>query len=122
MPSRGLSRRQIVSDPQLPIRNGVSRMAELLAGLPRNDSDPNAIQTLLEANRELRHVEWPEPYNHSSHTVRIGDARRLDFIPDESVHLVVTSPPYWTLKEYNDHPEQMGSIDDYDRFLDELDK
>jgi site-specific DNA-methyltransferase (adenine-specific) len=100
----------------------MSRVAEVLAKLPKNDSDPGALRTLLEANRELRHVEWPEPYNHTSHTVHIGDARQLDFIADESVHLVVTSPPYWTLKEYNAHPEQMGSIDDYERFLDELDK
>ena len=51
-----------------------------------------------------------------------GDARSLSAIPDESVHLVVTSPPYWTLKEYNDSPGQMGHIEDYEAFLDELDK
>lgn len=99
-----------------------SRIAGLIANLPTNDSDTNALQQLLEANRELRHVEWPEPFNHTSHTVRIGDARDLSFIKDETVHLVVTSPPYWTLKEYNDHPEQMGAIEDYERFLDELDR
>jgi len=46
----------------------------------------------------------------------------LSWIPDESVHLVVTSPPYWTLKEYPPHKEQMGAIEDYGLFLDELDK
>jgi DNA modification methylase len=40
----------------------------------------------------------------------------------ESVHLVLTSPPYWTLKEYRDSAGQMGHIDDYDEFLAELDK
>jgi modification methylase len=122
MPVRPPSRQRIVSEPLLHAGSGVSRVAELLAKLPTNDSDPNALKTLLEANRELRHLEWPEPFNHTSHTVRIGDARDLNFLPDESVHLVVTSPPYWTLKEYNDHPEQMGSIADYEHFLDELDK
>jgi len=40
-----------------------------------------------------------------------------------SVHLVVTSPPYWTLKEYApDNDGQMGHIADYELFLDELDK
>ncbi|HMO24760.1 MAG TPA: site-specific DNA-methyltransferase [Tepidisphaeraceae bacterium] len=101
---------------------GVTRVAEILAGLPKNDSDPGALPALLEANRELRHLEWPAPYRQTSHRLRIGDARDLSFIADESVHLVVTSPPYWTLKQYNDHPEQMGSINDYDHFLDELDK
>lgn len=99
-----------------------TRAAELLQSLPQNDSDPDALKALLEANRELRHVEWPEPYNHTAHTLRLGDARELDFLDDQSVHLVVTSPPYWTLKEYNEHPGQMGAIEDYEHFLDELDK
>lgn len=55
-------------------------------------------------------------------TLREGDARHLDWIPNESVHLVVTSPPYWTLKDYNDHADQLGYIADYERFQDELDK
>ncbi len=33
--------------------------------------------------------------------LHLGDARRMDFLTPESVHLVVTSPPYWTLKEYS---------------------
>jgi DNA modification methylase len=37
------------------------------------------------------------------------------------VHLVVTSPPYWTLKEYNAFAGQMGAIGDYDRFVAQLD-
>lgn len=51
-----------------------------------------------------------------------GDARDLSYLPDESVHLVVTSPPYWNLKRYNDGPNQMGHIDDYEMFLEELNK
>jgi DNA modification methylase len=35
---------------------------------------------------------------------------------------VVTSPPYWTLKEYNEHDDQLGWIEDYEEFLHELDK
>lgn len=54
--------------------------------------------------------------------LRKGDARELDWIPDESVHLVVTSPPYWTLKRYNEHPAQLGHVADYDHFLDALDE
>lgn len=54
--------------------------------------------------------------------LRRGDARNLDWIADESVHLVVTSPPYWTLKRYNDHPDQLGHVEDYERFLDALDQ
>jgi DNA modification methylase len=54
--------------------------------------------------------------------LRLGDARDLGWIPDESVHLVVTSPPYWVLKKYNEHPDQLGAVADYERFHDELEK
>ncbi|MCH8217809.1 MAG: site-specific DNA-methyltransferase, partial [Planctomycetes bacterium] len=49
-----------------------------------------------------------------------GDARDMAFIPDESIHLVVTSPPYWTLKKYNDIEGQLGHVRDYETFLTEL--
>lgn len=51
-----------------------------------------------------------------------GDSRHLDWIPNESVHLVVTSPPYWTLKQYPANRRQLGLIEDYEEFHDELDK
>ena len=35
----------------------------------------------------------------------------------ESVHLVLTSPPYWTLKEYAPNADQLGHISDYEAFL-----
>lgn len=54
--------------------------------------------------------------------LRRGDARELKWIEDESLHLCVTSPPYWTLKEYNKHPGQLGYVEDYEAFLDELDR
>lgn len=57
-----------------------------------------------------------------NHRLINGDARDLSFIPDESIHLAVTSPPYWNLKEYNDHPSQLGHINDYELFLRELEK
>ncbi len=54
--------------------------------------------------------------------IRLGDARTLDWVGDESIHLVVTSPPYWTLKKYNDHDDQLGAVADYEEFLDQLDR
>jgi DNA modification methylase len=56
------------------------------------------------------------------HRLINGDARDLSFIEDESIHLVVTSPPYWNLKRYNETPEQLGHIPDYETFLTELEK
>ena len=51
-----------------------------------------------------------------------GDARDLMFLEDESIHLVVTSPPYWNLKRYNENQDQLGHINDYESFLGELEK
>jgi modification methylase len=56
------------------------------------------------------------------HRLINGDARDLSFLPDESVHLVLTSPPYWNLKRYNENPDQLGHIQDYEAFLAELEK
>ncbi len=56
----------------------------------------------------------------TTHRLYQGDARSFPYIADGSVHLVVTSPPYWRLKRYNDSPGQMGHIEDYEEFLDDL--
>ncbi len=56
------------------------------------------------------------------HRLINGDARDLSFLSDESIHLVVTSPPYWNLKRYNENPDQLGHVNDYESFLSELEK
>jgi DNA modification methylase len=56
------------------------------------------------------------------HRLINGDSRDLSFLDDASIHLVVTSPPYWNLKRYNENPDQLGHIQDYETFLFELEK
>jgi DNA modification methylase len=56
------------------------------------------------------------------HRLIQADARKMPFIPDASVHLIVTSPPYWNLKRYNTSEGQLGHINDYEAFLTELGK
>ncbi|HIU19427.1 MAG TPA: site-specific DNA-methyltransferase [Candidatus Limiplasma stercoravium] len=58
----------------------------------------------------------------TSHTLYHWDARNISFLPDNSVHLIVTSPPYWNLKEYKRGENQLGIIDDYESFVFELSK
>jgi len=50
-----------------------------------------------------------------------GDARSLA-LANESIELVVTSPPYGPLKEYPNTQGQLGNLPSYDDFLNELDK
>jgi site-specific DNA-methyltransferase (adenine-specific) len=66
--------------------------------------------------------EQTASFPETRHQLILGDARDLSFIDDESVHLVVTSPPYWALKRYEDNPSQMGHMSDYEVFLCELEK
>jgi len=40
-------------------------------------------------------------------------------VPDESVHLIVTSPPYWQLKDYG-HGRQIGFDDSYETYINNL--
>jgi modification methylase len=58
----------------------------------------------------------------TTHKLIQGDARSMPFLADESIHLVVTSPPYWNLKRYNENAAQLGHIADYEAFLGELGK
>lgn len=57
------------------------------------------------------------------HIVYLGDARVMPDLGQETpIHLVVTSPPYWNLKEYPDLPadQQLGNLGDYRKFMLEL--
>lgn len=78
--------------------------------LPRLAKDPPSMALIAAAVEQVP----------SHHQVLLGDARRA-VLPAESVHLVLTSPPYWTLKEYRRTSGQLGWIADYEEFLDELD-
>ncbi|RME91809.1 MAG: site-specific DNA-methyltransferase [Verrucomicrobia bacterium] len=58
----------------------------------------------------------------TTHDLFRQDARFLDHLRPNSVHLVLTSPPYWTLKKYRDAEGQLGHVADYEAFLAELDR
>lgn len=53
------------------------------------------------------------------HKIVIGDSRRMTEIADESLHLVITSPPYWQLKDYGDE-RQIGFHDTYESYINNL--
>jgi len=86
------------------------------------DNPQTDIPRIAKDERLIRLIDEAVQRIPTHHRIRLGDARAMDALPAESVHLVLTSPPYWTLKEYRDSEGQMGHIEDYDLFLDELDK
>lgn len=89
----------------LPLRNPQT-------DIPRIAKDERLVRLIEDAIRQIP----------THHQVLLGDARQLETLKPESVHLALTSPPYWTLKEYRQTDGQLGHIEDYDCFLAELDK
>lgn len=57
--------------------------------------------------------------NKTLHTIINGDSRKMTEVPDKSVHLVITSPPYWQLKDYGTD-DQIGFNDTYEAYINHL--
>jgi len=53
------------------------------------------------------------------HKIIQGDSRQMSLIPDKSVHLVITSPPYWQLKDYGTE-KQIGFHESYEGYINNL--
>lgn len=53
------------------------------------------------------------------HKIIFGDSRDMSFIEDKSIHLIITSPPYWQLKDYGTE-NQIGFHDSYESYINNL--
>ena len=96
----------------LPLPVAIGKLRDPQTDLPRIARDPKMTAVIEAAVRGL-------PTQHDLH---LHDARDMRFLTPDSVHLVLTSPPYWTLKEYRRGDGQLGFVSDYEEFLAELDK
>ncbi len=94
--------------------------ADLLALVNRDEQ--KSIPLIAKDTELSSRVERAARYLTTSHRLVLGDCRDVDWIPAGSVHLVVTSPPYWVLKEYPVREGQLGHIQEFDHFLEELDR
>lgn len=93
---------------------------------------PNELLALDDHQREIPRIakdkELVSKIEHAvqqvptTHRLLNRDSRRMKELRPNSVHLVLTSPPYWTLKEYRKIDGQLGYVADYEKFLTELDK
>jgi modification methylase len=125
----------IVSQPDWPLADSVAEEAGLFSegdhrianyvpseighigrdhqtALPRIAKDPHLTRLVDQALRQIP----------TRHEIFSGDARDINFLQPESVHLVACSPPYWTLKEYRHTAGQLGHVPDYEEFLADLDR
>lgn len=55
----------------------------------------------------------------TKHKIIIGDSRNMVEVEDESVHLIITSPPYWQLKDYGTD-DQIGFNHSYEEYINHL--
>ena len=55
----------------------------------------------------------------TEHKIVFGDSRSLNKIKDKSVQLIITSPPYWQLKDYGTE-DQIGFNDSYEEYINNL--
>ncbi len=99
-------------DDERDLLNGLLALGKPDDVIPKLARDRAAIHKIEAAVRRLS----------TSHDLILGDARAASALPERSVHLVVTSPPYWTLKCYNEHEGQLGHVADYDDFIAALDE
>lgn len=93
---------------------------------------PDALRALNGSQKDIPHIakdqsllaaiEQAVQRIPTRHHLYRHDAREMRQLTPGSVHLVLTSPPYWTLKEYRKTEGQLGYVADYDRFLQELDR
>lgn len=100
-----------------PLSSEVTKLSQEPA-----DNQKGGLDRLLELNRYYRSHAWPPEFRRTTHQLIVGDARNMSRLANESVHLVVTSPPYWTLKKYLPHEGQLGAVEQYDKFLQQLDR
>ncbi len=114
-----------MSTPTLKLDSGIEKMAEidLWALLPEGFRHLGDLQTIIpkiaKDSSLLKEIAVAVERVFTRHVLVHGDARRMKAA---TAHLVLTSPPYWTLKEYRETPGQMGHIAEYEEFLSELDR
>lgn len=54
-------------------------------------------------------------------SVRFETSERMTALASDTIDFIITSPPYWNLKEYGRHPEQIGN-EDYESYLTRLNR
>ena len=85
------------------------------------------VERPVQEKFQIKKLVWAdrEKLPHTEHRIYRDDAREMKELGSSPyVHLVVTSPPYWTLKKYPSGAgaSQLGSIREYDQFQQELAK
>lgn len=91
--------------------------------LPSLSNAQTALPAIAKDSKLLAAIEAGVKQVPTHHRlIRQDSTKRWPGVAPKSIHLVLTSPPYWTLKEYRVEDGQLGYVEDYDGFHKELDK
>lgn len=68
--------------------------------------------------KKVNHIEL----NGTTQRIFVKSSTRMDEIPDESIHLMITSPPYFNAKMYSKNPlkDDLGNIHDIDEWFEKI--
>jgi len=112
--------------PQVNSATAPSRSRDLRQSVPKElrslENPQTAIPAIAKDARLMSLIDNAVRSIPTTHHLFLRDARSFRGLKPGSVHLVLTSPPYWTLKEYRDSDGQLGHVSDYETFLTELDR
>lgn len=113
--------REAPPEPSETTSNGV-RLDDLTVDDILSGGEPS-----VELKRVAKRLAWENGHapKRTSHRIIEGDARQMTELKEGSVHLVVTSPPYFDLIDYEDengNGAQLGNLIEYEQFLSELSK
>jgi len=110
--------------PRVRAATATERGRDLRASVPKElrslENPQTAIPAIAKDARLMSLIDNAVRSIPTTHQLFLRDARSLDTLKPSSVHLALTSPPYWTLKEYRDSEGQLGHVSDYETFLTEL--
>lgn len=97
---------------------GIGTTAKAVLPIGRNticvDQNPDYVQTI---ENECRPLCDELGLGHEAISAICADTRDMGFIADDSIDLIVTSPPYWNKADYGDSETNLGAIDNYTSFL-----
>jgi len=82
-------------------------------------SDNDEKRHWLDTRHHGQETHTPNSTLKSHHTIIHGDSRQMNLLPDRSVRLAVTSPPYWQLKDYGTE-NQIGFHESYESYINNL--
>ena len=108
----------------IDLREYVPKSCRDLLGKEANELRSD-IPALARDKERMGEVEQAVKSLPSHHELYQGDARNLSMLDEESLELVVTSPQYFNLKDYENGmggEDQLGDIDEYEHFNEQIDK